>query len=90
MSDNPPCCNPAHWFAGTNQSNVDDRQAKGRGVAVWGLPLLNSRKTHCNRGHEFTPENTRIYQGNQRRCKACEPINSREWYHNKKAENEGR
>ena len=30
--DNPPCCNPLHLFEGTHQDNVDDRQAKGRGV----------------------------------------------------------
>lgn len=28
--DNPPCCNLNHLFRGTNQDNVDDRQAKGR------------------------------------------------------------
>ncbi len=28
--DNPPCCNPAHLFPGTNQDNVDDKMAKGR------------------------------------------------------------
>lgn len=28
--DNPPCCNPRHWFLGTNQDNVDDKVAKGR------------------------------------------------------------
>ena len=30
----------------------------------------NQRKTHCKRGHEFTPENTYEYKGN-RQCKAC-------------------
>ena len=28
--DNPPCCNPAHIFPGTNADNVADRNAKGR------------------------------------------------------------
>lgn len=28
--DNPPCCNPAHLFIGTNQDNVNDRVAKNR------------------------------------------------------------
>lgn len=28
--DNPPCCNPAHLFIGTQQDNVDDCISKGR------------------------------------------------------------
>ncbi len=28
--DNPPCCNPAHLFLGTQQENVEDRQEKKR------------------------------------------------------------
>ncbi len=28
--DNPPCCNPAHLFAGSCVDNVKDRNAKGR------------------------------------------------------------
>lgn len=29
--DNPPCCNPDHLFAGTQQQNMDDMHSKGRG-----------------------------------------------------------
>jgi hypothetical protein len=32
--DNPSCVRPDHLFVGTNQDNVDDREAKGRGAKV--------------------------------------------------------
>jgi len=33
--DNPPCCNPAHTFPGTQAQNIADMVAKGR-QAFWG------------------------------------------------------
>lgn len=34
--DNPPCCNPAHLFAGTHLVNHQDRDAKGRKAPTHG------------------------------------------------------
>lgn len=39
----------------------------------------NRAKTHCLRGHEFTPENTRIYAG-RRVCRECKLFTARERY----------
>ncbi len=34
--DNPPCCNPAHLWLGTNDDNMADRDAKNRRVILRG------------------------------------------------------
>lgn len=56
---NKSCVNPHHLEAVTQQVNVL------RGTA-------RATKTHCKRGHEFTPENTRYYKG-PRIWRACRP-----------------
>lgn len=35
------------------------------------MAVINAAKTHCKRGHEFTPANTRLGKGGRRVCRAC-------------------
>ena len=37
------------------------------------------KKKHCEKGHEFTTENTYIRSNGQRRCKICAAIYHKEW-----------
>lgn len=58
---NRSCINPQHLESVTQKVNV----LRGQSLAA-----LNAVKTHCKRGHEFTPANT--YQRSDRReCRAC-------------------
>jgi len=46
--DNPPCCNPAHLFPGTQTENNQDRQRKGRSrgfVTLSGREVWNAKLT---------------------------------------------
>jgi hypothetical protein len=74
ICDNPPCCNPLHLAAGSHADNVTDKVRKGRQTRGEAHP--NKQKTHCKRGHEFTPDNTyeypNQYGGTRRHCKACQ------------------
>src|ERR1700679_116642 len=64
--DTPACVRPDHLFLGSQLDNMADARAKGR--------LYHLKKTHCQHGHAFTPENT-YWQSNNGRpsrvCRAC-------------------
>jgi hypothetical protein len=58
---NRGCVNPWHLEAITHRENI----LRGTAPAA-----LHAKKTHCPKGHEYAPENTRLYRGS-RYCKAC-------------------
>lgn len=66
--DNPPCCNPQHVRPVTPREN----SLRGTGIAA-----VNAAKTHCKRGHEYTPDNTQIDKLNRRHCRECWRIENR-------------
>lgn len=60
------CVNPRHLRPTTHRDNIA-RQSGPVGE--------NARKTHCKRGHAFTPENTyRRPDGHGRQCRACSAL----------------
>ncbi len=69
--DNPPCCNPEHVWLGTDKENHIDKTRKGR------HHYDKNTKTHCKKGHEFSPENTKLapVKGRpglfKRQCQEC-------------------
>lgn len=65
---NPRCVNPAHLEPVTHQENIL------RGI---GPSAVNAQKTHCKRGHEFTPENTYWHKRGARDCRECRRAASR-------------
>ena len=72
---NKMCVNPHHLRSVTHKVNSLENSVSPA--------ALNSKKTHCKRGHQFTPENIRMVKTG-RSCRACEKAYFVEYYQAKK------
>jgi len=63
------CVNPDHLRVVTHRANMQ----------------ATPRKTHCRRGHEYTPENTYYFPSGTYRCRQCHRDLNRDWARAKRA-----
>jgi len=59
------CVNPDHLEVVTNKENV----LRGEGLSA-----INSRKTHCKRGHPLSGDNLYRHPKGERHCRACKKL----------------
>jgi hypothetical protein len=67
---NQSCVRIEHLEPVTHRENV----LRGRGLAA-----INAAKTHCIKGHEFTPSNTCLRPNGKRYCRVCNQEHTRQW-----------
>jgi hypothetical protein len=64
--DNPPCCNPAHIWAGSAADNLRDAAKKGR--------IHGQQKTACPLGHPYNGIYKSGPRAGGRYCKTCNDL----------------
>ena len=67
------CCNPQHLEAVTHAENVR------RGTGWQHVVEYHKQQTHCQRGHEWSAENTYVEPNGKRRCLECKRQRLRNW-----------
>lgn len=64
---NRPCVNPAHLRALPGSEHMRLKRPS------------QQRKTHCPKGHEYTPENTYVARNGAWHCRTCARVKTKEW-----------
>lgn len=76
LCGNPSCVCPNHLEAVTQRENWERSNSPTR---------VNRDRTHCIRGHEFTPENTYRRSSGGRSCRICGADSQRRYRERKRA-----
>lgn len=76
VGDAPPGTEACHWNDDPEDNRLENlrwgTKTENRLDSVRNGGHNNARKTHCKRGHEFTPENTMFkLSGKSRICRTC-------------------
>jgi len=66
--DNRPCINIRHLYIGDHDENMKDMVRRGRSQHY------ELDKTHCPRGHPYSPENTYVNPAGWRICRTCKRL----------------
>lgn len=77
------CTNPRHLRAVTRLENMRAAQLAKRP----GYVNANARKTHCPRGHEYTEENTEIYDYKGKKSRLCRECRRVKYHEKRRARN---
>lgn len=72
------CCNPSHLVPRTHAENIRAARRGPRPTAPRAKPTARRARrprvitpTHCRNGHEYVPENVRMWKDGTRRCVTC-------------------
>lgn len=68
---NPACCRPDHLEAVSHKTNM----YRGRSFST-----KNLHKSHCPRGHPYTPANTYVDPRGYRNCRTCKAAATARFY----------
>ena len=75
---NRGCCNPDHLEVVTHRENCHRGSTRLSPKMIW---RKMRAQTHCQRSHEFTPENTGRKPTGRRFCRICRSTAARNRYH---------
>ena len=65
------CANPDHTKSVTVREHIVE-------LTPGTVSNIAAHRDHCEAGHPYTPENTRIVKGGSRQCRACDRIRAQE------------